>query len=134
MAETTIQNDSALTKTNEQQVPATRETERYLIPAVDIYETDDGLTLVADMPGVDKDGVDVRVEEGVLTIKGACGHELREGNYYREFGLLDYWRQFSLNDEFDPGKIAAELKHGVLTLHLPKAEKAKPKRIEVKLG
>lgn len=134
MAEKTIQNEKALAPTAEAQVPATREAERYLIPAVDIFESEDGLTLLADMPGVDKDGVDIRVEEGVLTIKGTCAHDLRDANNYREFGLLDYWRQFSLNEEVDSDKISAELKHGVLSLRLPKGEKALPKRIDVKVG
>ena len=133
MAETTVSNDKALVK-GEESAPATREQERYLIPAVDIFETDEGLTLLADMPGVDKDGIDIRVEEGVLTISGRCSHEQNSQQGYREYDLLNYWRQFSLSEDVDVEKISANLKHGVLTLALPKAEKAKPKKIEVKLG
>ena len=115
-------------------VPAeTRESERYLVPAVDIYEEEEALTLIADVPGVGQDGLDIRVEEGILTIKASTDYELREGAYYSEFGLMNYWRQFRLSDEVDAEKISAALSNGVLTLRMPKAEKAKPKKIEVKI-
>ena len=133
MAETTVSNDKALVK-NEESVPSTREQDRYLIPAVDIYETEEGLTLLADMPGVDKDGVDIRVEDGLLTISGRCSHEETSHFDYKEYDLLNYWRQFSLSEDVDVEKITANLKHGVLTLGLPKAEKAKPKKIDIKVG
>ncbi len=133
MAENTVSNEKALTK-SEENILATREEERYLLPAVDIFETEEGLTLLADMPGVEKDGIDIRVEDGILTISGRCTHEGRPSYNYREFELNSYWRQFSLSNDVDREKISAQLKHGVLTLTLPKAEKAKPKKIEVKLG
>jgi len=144
MAEKTIANDQALAARPEQapapanaeqaHALATREPDRYLVPSVDIYEDDAGLTLVADVPGVDKDGVDVDVDDGVLTIKATCSYAPRSDAHYREFGLLNYWRQFSLSDEVDAERIGAELKHGVLTLSLPKAAKAKPRKVTVKMG
>jgi len=144
MAENTIASDKALaaradqspapTGADQTQVLATREPDRYLVPSVDIYETDEGLTLVADVPGVDKDGVDLNVADGVLTIKAATSYQPREDVSYREFNLLNYWRQFSLSDEVDVDRISAELKHGVLTLSLPKAARAKPRKVTVKMG
>ena len=132
MAENTVPKDSALAK-KEESAPTTREEERYLVPAVDIYETDDGLTLVADMPGVDKDKLDIRVEDGILNIGGHCSRENKREHWYKEFEVLDYWRQFTLSEEVNTDKISAELKHGVLTLDLPKSENAKPKQIDVRV-
>jgi HSP20 family molecular chaperone IbpA len=111
--------------------PETREPGRYLVPAVDIYETDDGLTLVADVPGVAKEGLDVGVEDGVLTITGAVPETGADEATYGEYDLAPYWRQFHLGDELDVEKIHADLSNGVLTVSLPKAEKAKPKKIAV---
>ncbi len=121
-----------------QQQPAateiTRSPERYLAPPVDIYETGDGLVVMADLPGVAKEGVDVRVENGVLTLYGRSGVATPGEPIYREFELVNFYRQFELSDKVDQAKISAELKHGVLTLHLPKAEEAKPRRVEVKVA
>jgi len=119
-------------RTNEGQVVSTREPDRYLIPAVDIYETDDGLVLHADMPGVDKKNLQIRVEGGVLTIRADIP-ESKKTPAYEEYRLHSYFRQFTLSDKVDQEKITAELKHGVLTLSVPKAEEAKPKMIEVKV-
>ncbi|BCA80751.1 Hsp20/alpha crystallin family protein [Desulfuromonas sp. AOP6] len=111
----------------------TRSARNYVAPAVDIMETDEGLTLLADMPGVSKENLHIGIEKGVLTIEGevpsAQGEEL-----YREFSLAAYYRQFQLPDEIDPDKARAEVKDGVLKLHLPKAEAAKPRRIEISAG
>lgn len=121
-----------------QETPSGKETthsrERYIAPPVDIYETEAGLIVLADLPGVAKDGLDVRVENDVLTIRGASGNGLPGDAIYREFELANYFRQFELSDKVDQTKITAELKHGVLTLKLPKAEAAKPKKIEVKVN
>lgn len=113
--------------------PATRELERYLTPAVDIYETDDALVVVADMPGVGKDDVDVRLEDDLLSIMGKVSHPQRANPTYEEYGLLNYHREFRLDEEVDRENIKAELKQGVLTLTLPKKEAAKPRQIEVKV-
>jgi len=111
----------------------TRSPERYLIPPVDIYETPEGLVVMADLPGVSKDGVEVHVENGVLTFRGSSNHAAPGERTYREYELVNFFRQFELSDKVDQSKISAELKHGVLTLHLPKAEEVKPRKVEVKV-
>jgi HSP20 family molecular chaperone IbpA len=101
-------------------------------PPVDIFETQDGLIVKADLPGVAKEGLEVRVDNDLLTIRGKATHAARGDTVYREYELANFFRQFQLNEKVDQNKISAELKHGVLTLALPKAEEAKPRRIEVK--
>lgn len=113
--------------------PAAQGPARYVTPPVDIYETENGLVVVADLPGVSKEGLDVGVEDDILTIRGVSRDSLPGKPVYREFALGDYFRQFELSDKVDRAKITAELKHGVLTLTLPKAEAAKPKKIDVKV-
>ncbi|HEY5744428.1 MAG TPA: Hsp20/alpha crystallin family protein [Terrimicrobiaceae bacterium] len=112
----------------------TRSQERYITPPVDIYETINGLVVTADLPGVAKDGLDMRVENNLLTIRGRAAHAAAGSPVYREYGLVNFFRQFELNDKVDQSKISAELKHGVLTLYLPKAEEVKPRKIEVKVA
>lgn len=109
-----------------------RAPENYIRPAVDIFETEENLTLVADMPGVNKERLDVNMERGVLTIQGRIAAELRGEPLFREFSLADYYRQFELPNEIDSEKTEAEFKNGVLTLTMPKSEAAKPKRIEIR--
>jgi len=109
----------------------TRSQERYVTPAVDIYETREGLVVKADLPGVAKDALDVRVENNLLTIRGRAAHCAPGELLYREYELANFYRQFELSDKVDQLKISAELKNGVLTLNLPKAEEAKPRRIDV---
>ncbi len=127
MTENTVQ-----TTTGEQNVPETRAEEQTLRPPVDIFEMSDGLVVVADLPGAPKDQVDINVHEGVLTIHGKVKQETVGTPLRNEFELRDFYRQFRLTDEVDTENIRAEMKYGVLTVTLPKAEKAKPKRIEVK--
>lgn len=110
----------------------TRSNERYITPPVDIYETNGGLVVTADLPGVPREGLDVRVENNLLTIRGKTSHDAPGEPVHREYELVSFFRQFELNDKVDQGKISAELKHGVLTLNLPRAEEAKPRKIEVK--
>ena len=111
----------------------TRSQEQYVTPPVDIYETPAGLIVKADLPGVAKEGLDVRVENNLLTIRGKAAHAASGDLLYREYVLINFFRQFELNDRVDQQKISAELKHGVLTLSLPKAEEAKPRKIDVKV-
>ena len=132
MAEQTVPIETG-TQITEAKPIATREEERYLRPPVDIYETSDGLVVVADLPCVDKDGIDVRVDNGVLTIEGRANYTPVHDAYYSEFSVINFFRQFQLDEEIDQERISAELKHGVLTIHLPKAQKAKPKQISVKV-
>lgn len=102
------------------------------VPRVDIYETKNSLVLVADMPGVDERTVDVELEKNVLTIAGRVDAEKSaQGMLYSEYETGDYERAFTLSDEIDRDKIAATVKNGVLRLELPKAEKAKPKKIAI---
>jgi HSP20 family molecular chaperone IbpA len=109
----------------------TRTQEQFVRPAVDIYETQDGLVVMADLPGAGKDTVDLEVENDVLTIKARAQHALPAEPIYREFELMSYYRQFQLSDTVDDEKIEAEFKHGVLTLRIPRAERTKPRQIPV---
>jgi HSP20 family protein len=113
---------------------ATRGRERYARPPVDIYESADTLVLMADLPGVIKESLEVRVEDAVLTIQAKASHAAPGDLIYREYDLTGFFREFQLNEEIDRQKVSAELKNGVLTLYLPKKEKAKPRQIEVKVN
>ena len=110
----------------------TRTVGRVLTPAVDIFESDETLTLMADMPGVAKEGLDINLEKGVLTINGEVNLENRGKAVLREFSPANYYRQFKLSEHIDAEKSTAELKNGVLTLQIPKAESAKPKKIAIR--
>ena len=112
----------------------TRSQEQYITPPVDIYETQDGLVVKADLPGVSKNSMDVRVENNLLTIRANAGHIAPGDVIYREYELVNFFRQFELNERVDQSKISAELNHGVLTLNLPKAEETKPRKIDVKVA
>mgnify|MGYP000971750895 FL=1 len=101
-----------------------------IAPAVDIFENDEALTLVADLPGVSKEHLELGIDRQVLTIEGRFDRA-EEGALYREFGGNGFYRRFHLPDNLDLNQTAAELKDGVLTLRLPKAASAKPRRIEV---
>jgi HSP20 family molecular chaperone IbpA len=109
---------------------ATRSGARYLAPPVDIFETDEGLTLVADVPGLDEKSVEISVDQGVLTIEGKAPFGAGD-LLWREYTMDGYWRQFQLPDTFDVSKAKAEVRNGVLTLQLPKAEAAKPRKITI---
>jgi len=106
--------------------------ESYFVPAADVYETADGLTLLAEMPGVKPDGLTVTVEENVLVLRGdpAAADEAGE-LLLKEFEVGPFYRAFRLPADYDTQKIDAKLKQGLLTLHLPKSERLKPRRIEV---
>jgi HSP20 family molecular chaperone IbpA len=109
----------------------TRPRERYITPPVDIYETSEGLMVMADLPGVTKEDLDVRVDNNLLTIWGQSHHIAPGTPVYQEYALLPFFRQFELSEKIATEKITAEFKHGVLFLSLPKAEEAKPRKIEV---
>jgi HSP20 family protein len=105
-------------------------------PAVDIFETDLEITLLADMPGVAADGVNIDLKDGVLTLsadpKPWEGPD--ESDVLVEFEIGRYYRQFTLSDAIDQEKINAKLEDGVLRLTLPKAQKAVPRKIAVTAG
>ena len=113
------------------QPEGTRTHERYVVPPGDIYEVAEGLIVTADVPGVMQDQLEVHVDNHVLTIRGQVSVNTVADPSYREYELVSYFRQFELSDKVDEGKITADLKHGVLTLTLPKAEEAKPRKIAV---
>lgn len=112
----------------------TRHHERYVAPPVDIYETREGLVVLADVPGVAPEALDVRVDHNVLTIRGHARHVVPGEVTYREYDLVNFFRQFELNDKVDQSHITADLKSGVLTVHVPKAQDAKPRQIEVQVA
>ena len=105
-----------------------------LVPAVDIVENADGITLTADLPGVAKDDLTVTVDGDTLTIAGTMtlGEAERLQSVYAEIRVAQYRRTFVLSRDLDAQKIEAAMKDGVLTLRVPKAEQAKPRRIVVK--
>ena len=111
----------------------TRAQERYAAPTVDIFETEEGLTVFADLPGVDKDGLSIEVKNDILTLEGRAKDAGMGMPVVREFELVNFFRQFQISNSIDPHRIRAELKHGVLQIHLPKAEAAKPKKIDVEV-
>jgi len=111
----------------------TRSDEKYIRPAVNIIETEEGLIITADIPGASKEALDIKVEKGILTIS-APAHRSMPGTFaYREFEPANYYRQFSIPESLDHEKAHADYINGILTLRIPMAEKAKPKRISVQV-
>ena len=103
-------------------------------PLVDIYENEDEILLHADMPGVVKDNIKVNIDNGTLTLSAVRNLEAKKSATWEEFGTVEYKRSFSVPQTIDVSKVDAELKEGVLRLHLPKSEAAKPRQIEIKAG
>jgi HSP20 family protein len=105
------------------------------VPRADIYETNDGITVVADMPGVDENSVDITLEQNVLTINGYTTPVEPEGYRlaYAEYQVGDYQRRFTISEQIDRDKIEATVKDGVLQLHLPRV-KPTTRKITVKAG
>ena len=135
MAEST----QALQAQEKREVSTSAETTRpgmTFTPAVDIFETDKAITLLADMPGVTSERLNIDLRENTLTLEGDV--ESPEGAdedlLFREYPVGKYFRQFTLSEVIDQGKIEASLKDGVLRLNLPKVEKATPRKISVSAG
>lgn len=131
-------NDTTAVTRNEQASradPVTRN-EAALMPPVDVIEDSTGITLRADLPGVPKDKLKLQVEAGTLTIEGEVGIAIPESMEatYVEVGVPRFRRVFTLSKELDTGKVSAEFKHGVLSLRIPKAEHAQPRRIDIKVN
>ena len=103
----------------------------YFQPATDVCETDNHIVIQFDMPGVSSDNVDLTVEKGTLTVTGTADPEEQATAVYRETHVGDYQRTFTLSDDVDMEHITAEMKAGVLTVRVAKAEKAKPRRVEI---
>ncbi len=104
---------------------------RSVMPLVDIYESDDEILLHAEMPGVKKDDVTINIDNGNLTLSGVSSVHSDGSADWEEFNNVEYTRAFSVPQTIDVEKVKAELKDGILALHLPKSEAAKPKTIEI---
>jgi HSP20 family protein len=128
MQELQVQKKRELENKDETTIPA-----RMFVPASDIYEAENDLTVILEMPGVEKSNVDIRVEDGVLTVEGRLDltkyHRLQP--LYTEYNIGHYARSFRLSSKIDQNKIAADMKDGVLSLKLPKVEESKPRTIPV---
>jgi HSP20 family protein len=112
----------------------TRSQEQYVTPPVDIFVNGEGFVVKAEQPRVAQENFELRGENKKLTIRGKPAHVAPGDPLYREYGLVNFFRQFELNERVDQRNISAELTHGVLTLTLPKAEEAKPRKIDVRIG
>ena len=110
--------------------------QRSVLPGVDLFEDASGITLLADMPGVPRDKLELKVEGDTLVVEGSMQLRIPEGleTIYAEVRVLRYRRSFGLTRELDSTKIDAKLKDGVLTLRIPKQENAQPRRIAVSSG
>jgi HSP20 family protein len=109
---------------------------QYYRPNVDLIEKSDELLVIADLPGAKREEIDISFENGSLTLHGKVQQRRAENANYllREFGVGDFYRTFRVSEQIDPAKIRAEYRDGVLFLHLPKAETAKPRKISVEAG
>jgi HSP20 family protein len=123
-----VQQKKELAPKEEKTVPA-----RYYVPYTDIYETDETLTLVMEVPGVEKKDVTVQLENDVLRVEGRIDFSKYDGMepVYAEYNIGHYARAFTLSDKIDQDGISADLADGVLTLTLKKAKAALPRRIEI---
>jgi len=102
-------------------------------PRVDILETESELLLYADMPGVRSEDIDLRYENGELILRGKVqGHDGKGTLVASEYDVGDFYRIFQVHETINPAKIDAEVKNGVLTVHLPKQEAAKPKKVQIR--
>lgn len=124
-----------LTPRDKQELKAEEQTRpgRTYVPNVDIYETQDSLWLWADMPGVDENSLEIHIADNVLSVEGRVALQEYDnlGPIYTEYNVGNYARRFSLSNEIDVDHIKARMTNGVLALELPKAERAKPRRIAV---
>ena len=123
-------------KTVATQETQTTQTEAALLPPVDVIEDRTGITLYADLPGVTKDQLNLRVEAETLTIEGQLDLTLPEGMEasHAEVSLPRYRRVFTLSRELDTEKVSAEFNQGVLTLRIPKTEQAQPRKIAINVA
>ena len=124
-----VQQNRELEKKEETTVPV-----RIFLPTADIYETQDALTVTLEIPGVEKDKVEVSVEDGVLKVEGRLDFSKYQGlqPLYTEYNVGNYSRSFRLSSKIDQSSISAELKDGVLSLVLPKVQEVKPRTIPLK--
>jgi HSP20 family molecular chaperone IbpA len=123
-----VQQKREVEKKQERTVPT-----RAFLPVTDIFETDQALTVVLEMPGVTRDNVDVSIENDILTIEGRIDFSKYEGlqPVYTEYNIGHYVRSFEISSKVEQSRISAVLNDGAMTLVLPKAEKARPRKIKV---
>ncbi len=129
----------AMDVSKEEMLPETGERtreSRCFSPRSDIYETDEAIIVVMDLPGVQKDNIDISLEKNVLTVTGFVLLESPEGytQAFSEYNVGDYERSFRISNQIEQAKIEAEYTNGVLRLSLPKAEAAKKRKISIKVG
>jgi len=126
--ELTVREKKELVAKEEKTVPG-----RYYVPYADIYETDEALTVVMEMPGVEKSRLNVALENDVLKVDGQIDFTKYKDMepVYAEYNVGHYARSFTLSNKIDQEKISAQLEDGVLTLALPKAKQARPRRISI---
>jgi HSP20 family protein len=126
--ELTVREKKELVAKEEKTVPG-----RYYVPYADIYETDEALTVVMEMPGVEKSRLNVALENDVLKVDGQIDFTKYKDMepVYAEYNVGHYARSFTLSNKIDQEKISAQLEDGVLTLTLPKAKQARPRRISI---
>ncbi|MBU0510137.1 MAG: Hsp20/alpha crystallin family protein [Chloroflexi bacterium] len=134
-------NDKKELEVQKQEMTPSDETERTrecrcFVPRSDIYETDDNVVVVVDMPGVDEDNIDITLEKNIVTINGYANLETPDGYslVFAEYEVGDYERSFRLSSQIDSDGIEATYKNGTLRLNLPKAAVAKTRKISVKAG
>jgi HSP20 family molecular chaperone IbpA len=123
-----VQEKKELTEKGEKTIPA-----RYYVPATDIIETDAALTVVMELPGVESKDVDINVENDVLKVEGSIDFSKYQGlePLYTEYNVGHFSRAFTLSNRIDQSAIGAQFQDGVLTLTLPKAKEAQPRRIQI---
>jgi HSP20 family protein len=123
-----VQQKREVEKKTERTIPA-----RVFVPVTDIFETPEALTVVLEMPGVDRNSIEATVESDVVTIEGRIDFAKYEGvqPVYTEYNVGHYARSFQISNTIDQSKISAEIKDGVVTVVLPKAEQAKRRKIKV---
>jgi HSP20 family protein len=107
---------------------------RIFVPPADIFENKEELTVILEMPGADKDAVEIRIEDGTLNVGARLDFSKYQGLHplYIEYNIGHYSRSFRLSNKIDQNKIEAQMTDGVLTLKLPKSEEAKPRNVQVK--
>ncbi|MCF8093237.1 MAG: Hsp20/alpha crystallin family protein [Desulfotignum sp.] len=126
-----MEKKTEIAKRNDQNIEKTRELYE-AARMVDIYENEDEILLYADMPGVAKDELSVNIDNGRLSLSGVRKLETSGAASWEEFGNVEFVRNFSVPQTIDVEKVEAELKNGVLALHMPKSEEAKPRQIEIR--
>lgn len=133
---TELQNAPGRNVAEREASPTAEREQPFVVPPVDIFEDEHGITLLADMPGVSRDRLGVRVDGDSLWIEATAQTAEPKGMelVYNEALFPSYRRQFTLSRELDAGRIEASLRDGVLKLRVPKLEEAKPRRIEVRAG